>query len=120
VCLAGGACCLSLLGVHVGMAVSSTTCPVPLSAAPIPQLRTMRKSLPMDFSSSVLLVHDRARPYLMKALIFGPEDTPYDSGAFCVRSGQGPVSGFGLSSMRKRSILHPPLFPAPPPCRVAV
>ncbi len=50
-----------------------------------PQLRSMRKSLPMDFSSSILVVHDRARPFLMKALIFGPDDTPYDSGAFCVR-----------------------------------
>ena len=42
----------------------------------------MRSSLPSTFGSSVLIRHDKARPYLMKALIFGPDDTPYDSGAF--------------------------------------
>jgi ubiquitin-protein ligase len=72
------------------------------------ELRQMRTSLPVSFSSSVLVRHDKSRPYFMKvcgavlpsrssyvnyprvfsmrlavqALIFGPEDTPYDSGAF--------------------------------------
>ncbi len=33
-------------------------------------------------SSSILVRHDKHRLYMLKALIFGPEDTPYDSGAF--------------------------------------
>jgi hypothetical protein len=53
----------------------------------------MRRSLPVDFSSTVLLVHDRARPFLLKALIFGPPDTPYDSGAFSVRAPWAEVAG---------------------------
>lgn len=46
------------------------------------ELRQMRTSLPSSFSSAILVRHDKARPYIMKACIFGPDDTPYDSGCF--------------------------------------
>jgi hypothetical protein len=49
------------------------------------ELRKMRSALPVDWSSTVLVRHDKLRPYLLKAVIFGPDDTPYDSGAFAVR-----------------------------------
>ena len=40
------------------------------------ELRSLKRSLPVYFGSSVLLRHDKARPYMMQALIFGPHDTP--------------------------------------------
>ena len=43
----------------------------------------MRTSLPNDFSSTIVVRHDRTQPYYLKAMIFGPDDTPYASGAFC-------------------------------------
>jgi hypothetical protein len=78
-----------------------------------PQLRSMRKSLPMDFSSSILVVHDRARPFLMKALIFGPDDTPYDSGAFCVRV---PSVRPTLSHIVSHALSHQPPRASRTPC----
>lgn len=46
------------------------------------ELRGLRTSLPVYRGSTILLRADKARPYIMQALIFAPEDTPYDSGAF--------------------------------------
>ena len=40
------------------------------------ELRALKVSLPVFFGSSVLLRYDKARPYLMQALIFGPGETP--------------------------------------------
>ncbi len=42
----------------------------------------MKRSLPVGWESSVLLRYDKTRPYMLKAVIFGPHDTPYDSGVY--------------------------------------
>lgn len=55
------------------------------------ELRGMKQSLPCYFGSSVLLRADKARPYIMRALIFAPHDTPYDSGAFVFDIFCGPT-----------------------------
>lgn len=46
------------------------------------ELRALKTSLPLCRGSSVFLRHDKKRPFLIQALISGPEDTPYDSGLF--------------------------------------
>jgi hypothetical protein len=46
------------------------------------ELRALKMSLPLCCGSSVFLRHDKKRPYIIQALISGPEDTPYDSGLF--------------------------------------
>ena len=46
------------------------------------ELRALRGSLPLVAGSSVFLRHDKKRPYMLQALIAGPEDTPYDAGLF--------------------------------------
>ena len=46
------------------------------------ELRAMKHALPVTCGSSIFVRADKARPYIMQALITAPEGTPYDSGAF--------------------------------------
>lgn len=46
------------------------------------ELSTYQNSLPLDFSSSVFVRYDENNMQLIKALIIGPEDTPYENGCF--------------------------------------
>ena len=46
------------------------------------ELKQLKKSLPIHFGSSVFLRVDQSRPYVMQAMITGPNKTPYDSGCF--------------------------------------
>eukprot|EP00948_MAST-09A_sp_MAST-9A-sp1_P001621 g1621.t1 len=46
------------------------------------ELRSLKKNLPLHIGSSVLLRVDSTRPFIMRVLIFAPENTPYDSGGF--------------------------------------
>ena len=46
------------------------------------ELATYRNSLPLDYSSSVFVRYDENNMQLIKALIIGPEDTPYENGCF--------------------------------------
>lgn len=46
------------------------------------ELRTLRRALPLNASSSVFLRYDKKRIHVVQALITGPTDTPYDSGCF--------------------------------------
>lgn len=61
------------------------------------EIRGMKTSLPVFFGSSVILRADKARPYVMQAIIFAPHDTPYDSGCFLF------------------DIYCPPTYPSAPP-----
>lgn len=46
------------------------------------QHSTLSSSLPVAWDSSVFLRVDESRPDVMKALITGPEGTPYSNGCF--------------------------------------
>ena len=46
------------------------------------ELRKLRTSLPLEAGSSIFVRYDKARPYLMQALITGPAGTPYEGGCF--------------------------------------
>lgn len=46
------------------------------------ELSTYQNSLPLDYSSSVFVRYDENNMQLIKALIIGPEDTPYENGCF--------------------------------------
>merc|ERR1711871_1215185 len=46
------------------------------------ELKQLKKSLPIHFGSSIFLRVDQSRPYVMQAMITGPNKTPYDSGCF--------------------------------------
>lgn len=46
------------------------------------EVASLFSSLPLSWSSSILLRVDEDRYDILRACIFGPEDTPYDSGAF--------------------------------------
>ena len=46
------------------------------------ELATYQNSLPLDYSSSVFVRYDENNMQLIKALIIGPEDTPYENGCF--------------------------------------
>lgn len=46
------------------------------------ELRGLRRMLPLHFDSSIALRVDERRPYLLRALIAAPDNTPYDSGCF--------------------------------------
>lgn len=61
------------------------------------ELRGLRRMLPLHFGSSIALRVDERRPYLMRAVIAAPDNTPYDSGCFCF------------------DIYVPPRYPTEPP-----
>lgn len=46
------------------------------------EVASLLSSLPLSWSSTILLRVDEDRYDFLRAVIFGPEDTPYDSGAF--------------------------------------
>ncbi|KAL4427388.1 hypothetical protein ABPG74_009660 [Tetrahymena malaccensis] len=46
------------------------------------ELKQLAKSLPIQSSNSIFLVYDEQRLDVMRALIFGSEDTPYAHGAY--------------------------------------
>ncbi|PXF42562.1 putative ubiquitin-conjugating enzyme protein 17 [Gracilariopsis chorda] len=46
------------------------------------EVASLISSLPLSWSSSILIRVDEDRYDILRACIFGPEDTPYDSGAF--------------------------------------
>merc|ERR1711871_1026926 len=46
------------------------------------ELKQLKKSLPIHFGSSVFLRVDQSRPYVIQAMITGPNKTPYESGCF--------------------------------------
>ena len=46
------------------------------------EVRAMKHALPLTAGSTVFVRYCKARPGLMKALITGPEGTPYDSACF--------------------------------------
>lgn len=46
------------------------------------EVASLISSLPLSWSSTILLRVDEDRYDFLRAVIFGPEDTPYDSGAF--------------------------------------
>lgn len=46
------------------------------------EVASLFSSLPLSWSSTILLRADEDRYDFLRAAIFGPEDTPYDSGAF--------------------------------------
>ncbi|EDQ91765.1 uncharacterized protein MONBRDRAFT_22898 [Monosiga brevicollis MX1] len=60
-----------------------------LKQAPLKRMKRIQKelaalssSLPLSFSGSIFVRADEARPDVLKALIIGPEDTPYANGCF--------------------------------------
>ena len=44
------------------------------------ELKVLRFNLPLSTSASIFLRYDATRPYLMRALLTGPTDTPYEGG----------------------------------------
>lgn len=46
------------------------------------ELATYHNSLPLNYSSSVFVRYDENNVQLIKALIIGPKDTPYENGCF--------------------------------------
>ena len=46
------------------------------------ELATYHNSLPLSYSSSVFVRYDENNVQLIKALIVGPKDTPYENGCF--------------------------------------
>lgn len=46
------------------------------------EMKDLAKNLSVHFSSSIAVRFDRKRNYVIKAIIFAPPNTPYDSGAF--------------------------------------
>ncbi len=46
------------------------------------ELATYHNSLPLNFSSSVFVRYDENNVQLIKAMIIGPKDTPYENGCF--------------------------------------
>lgn len=46
------------------------------------ELKFLEKNMPLHYNSTILLRVDEEKPYYMRALIFAPNDTPYDSGCF--------------------------------------
>jgi len=46
------------------------------------ELKALKKSLPLHFSSSIFLRVDPKRPFVLQALVTGPVRTPYESGCF--------------------------------------
>jgi len=46
------------------------------------EFKSLRKSLPLHYNSSVALRVDTNRPFVAQCAIFGPDQTPYDSGCF--------------------------------------
>jgi len=47
------------------------------------ELKVLRFNLPLSTNASVFLRYDASRPYLMRALLTGPTDTPYEGGLYC-------------------------------------
>eukprot|EP00039_Didymoeca_costata_P032272 m.37213 g.37213 ORF g.37213 m.37213 type:complete len:810 (+) comp9276_c0_seq2:247-2676(+) len=47
------------------------------------ELSSLASSLPLNFNSSIFVRVDDARPDVLKAVIVGPEGTPYQNGCFC-------------------------------------
>jgi baculoviral IAP repeat-containing protein 6 len=45
-------------------------------------LKTLSSDLPTSWQSSVMVRYDKKRPYMLKAVIIGPDDTPYEDGIF--------------------------------------
>ena len=46
------------------------------------ELKSLRTTLPLYFGSTIVLRIDRTRPFVGQFIIFAPQNTPYDSGAF--------------------------------------
>ena len=47
------------------------------------ELRSLQTALPLsDEGGSIFVAYDRERPWVMKALVIGPVDTPYQNGCF--------------------------------------
>ena len=46
------------------------------------ELKSLKRDLPLHFGSTIALRFDQSRPFIMKILITGPANTPYDSGCF--------------------------------------
>lgn len=69
---------------HYGKQVKSHSSATATKRLPrlMKELRSLRRSLPMNFGSSVFLRYDKRQAYVMQVLITGPGDTPYDSGCF--------------------------------------
>ena len=46
------------------------------------ELKSLKRDLPLHFGSTIAIRFDQSRPFIMKMLITGPSNTPYDSGCF--------------------------------------
>jgi ubiquitin-protein ligase len=46
------------------------------------ELKSLKRDMPIHFGSMIALRFDQTRPFVMKVLITGPSNTPYDSGCF--------------------------------------
>jgi len=46
------------------------------------ELKKLKKFLPLHENASIFIRFDKFKPFLMRALISGPPDTPYESGLF--------------------------------------
>ena len=46
------------------------------------ELKSLKRDLPLHFGSTIALRFDQTRPFVVKALITGPANTPYDGGCF--------------------------------------
>jgi ubiquitin-protein ligase len=47
------------------------------------EMSSLSSSLPLNFGSSIFVRVDESRADVLKAVIIGPEDTPYSNGCFC-------------------------------------
>ena len=61
------------------------------------ELKSLKRDLPLHFGSTIAIRFDQSRPFIMKMLITGPSNTPYDSGCFIF------------------DIYFPPAYPKVPP-----
>jgi len=64
--------------IAAGMSQNSRNCLARVNK----EIRSMKAALPVEFNSSIIFRYDKTRPYVMQAVIFPSENTPYDSGAF--------------------------------------
>lgn len=46
------------------------------------EIKFIKSNIPVHFNSTIAIRFDSTRPFIIKIIIFGPPETPYDSGCF--------------------------------------
>jgi|688.fasta_scaffold01586_3 ubiquitin-protein ligase len=46
------------------------------------EIKFIKSNIPVHFNSTIAIRFDSTRPFIIKVIIFGPPETPYDSGCF--------------------------------------